>query len=129
MDQVDNERVTSQDIVAYAREQAIDLEPFHIDGSFLKDQRWICLWRKRDDLPCSGRAEEEEGTLHYNLQGSIDTLPSRLKDSASAFRGAWTEAGTLEDVEQAFGLVKAWFLDRKEVDDLPRRGVRRSGIG
>ena len=62
------------------------------------------------------------------MQGAISVLPSSLKGSAGAFRGAWSEAGTFEDMEQAFELVKAWLLDWKEVDDLPSRSVRRYGI-
>ena len=68
------------------------------------------------------------GTLHYNMQGAISVLPRSLKGSAGAFRGAWSEAGTFENMEQAFELVKAWLLDWKEVDDLPGRSVRRYGI-
>jgi hypothetical protein len=62
------------------------------------------------------------------MQGSISVLPRNLKESASAFRGAWSEAGTFENMEEAFELVKAWLLDWKEVDDLPGRSVRRYGI-
>ena len=35
------------------------------------------------------------------MQGAISVLPSRLKESAGAFRGAWSEAGTFENMEQA----------------------------
>jgi hypothetical protein len=55
-------------------------------------------------------------------------LPSNLKESATAFRGAWSETGTFEDLDQAFVVVKAWLLDRKEVDDLPCRCVNRYQI-
>jgi hypothetical protein len=41
----------------------------------------------------------------------------------------WDEAGTLADLEQAFELLKAWLIDRKEVDELPQRSMRREGIG
>jgi hypothetical protein len=40
----------------------------------------------------------------------------------------WSEAGTFENLEQAFELVKAWLVDWKEVDDLPSRSARRYGI-
>jgi hypothetical protein len=79
-------------------------------------------------LPCTGRAEEEEGTLHYNMQGDIAVLPAFLKGSEDVFRGGWTEAGTFETIDQAFELLKAWLIERKEVDELPWRRVRRSGI-
>jgi hypothetical protein len=127
MDPVDNQRATAQEILSIAREREGDMELFCTDGYFEKDQRWIFFWRK-DELPYSGPAGEKEGTLHYNMQGAISVLPSVLKESGSAFRGAWTEAGTFDSIEQAFELLKAWLLDRKEVDDLPRRSVRRYGI-
>jgi hypothetical protein len=127
MDPIENSRAVAREIISYAREQGLDLEAVRNDFAFQKDQRWIELWRK-DELPCSGPAGEPLGTLHYNMQGAIAVLPNCLKDSASAFRGAWTEAGTFENLEQAFALVKAWLLDRKEVDDLPGRSVRRYGI-
>jgi hypothetical protein len=63
------------------------------------------------------------------MQGNIALLLDRLKESASVFRGSWHETGTFETVEQAFELLKAWLLDRKEVDDLPQRGIRAYGIG
>ena len=111
----------------HAQQQGIDLRQFRKDFTFLNDRRWIDVWRK-DSLPGTGPAHEPLGTLHYNMQGTISVLPSRLKGSAGAFRGAWSEAGTFEDMEQAFELVKAWLLDWKEVDDLPSRSVRRYGI-
>jgi hypothetical protein len=55
-------------------------------------------------------------------------LPNVFKRSASAFRGVWSEAGILDDMAQAFELVKAWLIDRTEVDDLPSRSIRRQGI-
>lgn len=128
-DQVDNERATAQELVAYAQQQGFDVESLRNDSIFQKNRRWVFLWRKLNRLPCSGPNSEKEGTLHYNMQGTISVLPSSLKGSASAFQGAWSEAGTFEDIGQAFELVKAWLLDGKEVDDLPERRVRRSGIG
>lgn len=127
MDPVENLQATAQELVSFAQEQGVDLEPFCRAGHFQKDRRWIFLWRK-DELPSSGRPDEEEGTLHYNMQGPIDVLPSVLKNSADAFQGAWTEAGTFGNLEQALLFVKAWVLERKEVDDLPDRCVRRYGI-
>jgi hypothetical protein len=127
MNPVDNFRATAQELVSFARQQGIDFEPLRKDFTFQKDRRWIDVWRK-DELPYSGPTGEQAGTLHYNMQGTIAVLPSRLEGSASAFRGAWSEAGTFENMEQAFELVKAWLLDWKEVDDLPTRSVRRYGI-
>ena len=127
MDPVDNFRATAQELVSFAQQQGIDLESLRKDFTFQKDHRWIDVWRK-DSLPGTGPANEPLGTLHYNMQGAISVLPSNLKGSAGAFRGAWSEAGIFENMEQAFELVKAWLLDRKDVDDLPTRSVRRYEI-
>jgi hypothetical protein len=127
MDPLENSRAVAQELISLAQEQGVDLEPFRKDSAFEMGQRHIFFWRK-DELPCSGPANEPLGTLHYNMQGAIAVLPNCLKDSASAFQGAWSEAGTFENMEQAFALVKAWLLDQREVDDLPGRSVRRYGI-
>ncbi len=95
---------------------------------FMGGQRWIFLWRKREALPCGGLADEQVGTLHYNMQGAISVLPSSLKGAGGTFQGAWSGAGTFESMDQAFDLVKAWLLDSREVDDLPGRSVRRYGV-
>ncbi len=124
MDAVENLRSTSQELVSFAQKQGIDLAPFRKDFAFEKGRRYIDFWRK-DEFPCSGPADESLGTLHYNMQGTISVLPSRLRESDDAFRGEWSEAGTFESLEQAFELLKAWLLDQKEVDDLPNRCVRR----
>jgi hypothetical protein len=128
MDPVDNERATAEEVVSYAQQRGVDLESLRNDSTFQRGRRWIFLWRKRGALPCSGPADEQEGTLHYNMQGSISVLLSSLRGSGGAFRGGWSEAGTFEDLEQAFELVTAWLLEGKEVDDLPGRSVRRYGI-
>jgi hypothetical protein len=120
--------MTAQELASYAEQQGVDLEPIRKDSVFQKDQRWIFVWRKRDALPCTGPAGEQEGTLHYSMEGTISVLPSHLKAADGAFRDAWSEAGTFENIEQAFELVKAWLLDWKEVDDLPSRSIRRCGI-
>src|SRR5688572_6862989 len=101
MDPIENSRAVAQELVSYGREQGVDLAPLRNDFVFQRTQRWIELWRK-DEVPCSGPAHEKEGTLHYNLQGAIAKLPNTLKESARAFRGVWTEAGALENIEQAF---------------------------
>ena len=128
MDPVENERRTAQELVSHAQLQGIDLVPLCNDSIFDKDNRWIFLWRKLDGLPCTGPANEKDGTLHYNMQGTIAVLPRELKDSASAFQGMWSESGTVENIEEALELLKAWLLNRKEVDDLPCRFVKRHGF-
>jgi hypothetical protein len=127
MDPVDNFRAAAQELISFARQRGIDLEPLRKDYAFEKEERYIDFWRK-DELPSSGPANEELGTLHYNMQGAIAVLPNRLKESAHLFHGIWSEAGTFENMEQALELAKAWLLDGKEIDDLPKRCVRRSGI-
>jgi hypothetical protein len=127
MDPVENPRAVARELVSIAQRQGIDLEPFRSDYGFQNDRRSVWFWRK-DESPWSGPANEAIGTLQYNMQGAVDVLPNVLKDSASAFRGAWTEAGTFEDIQQAFELLRAWLIDGKEVDQLPFRRVRRYGI-
>ena len=128
MDQADNQRTTAQELISYAKTQGFDLEPILNDFLFEKNRRSVFFWRKLDRLPCSGRSDEKEGTLRYNMQGAIAVLPDAYKQYASAFQGAWTEAGALEGIDQAFELVKAWLLDGKEVDELPQRLARRAGL-
>ena len=45
------------------------------------------------------------GAVAYSLQGPIAVLPAEYRDSAADFRGMWTEAGTVENIEQAFELL------------------------
>jgi hypothetical protein len=127
VDPIENSRAVARELVSLAKKQGVDLEPLLNDDMFWTERRHVWFWRK-DELPYSGPVNEEIGTLHYNMQGAIKLLPNVLKDSASAFRGAWTEAGTFEDIQQAFELLKAWLIDGKEVDQLPFRRVRRYGI-
>ncbi|HEY7328941.1 MAG TPA: hypothetical protein VH592_14960 [Gemmataceae bacterium] len=127
MDALDSFRATAQEIVSFALQRGIDLEPLRKGFTFQKDRRHVDCWRK-DLLPGTGPANEPLGTLHYNLQGAIAVVPDKLKKSASIFRGRWHETGTFESIEQAFELVKAWVIDQKEVDDLPCRSVRSYGI-
>jgi hypothetical protein len=63
------------------------------------------------------------------MQGVISVLPAYLKESENAFRGVWSEADTFDNLAPAFEPLTAWLIDRKEVDDVPPRHVRRSGIG
>ena len=128
MNPVENERATALELVSYGRGRGIDVESYLKESGFQKGERWILFWRKLNSLACSGPADEREGTLHYNMQGAVAMVPNAFKQSAGSFRGSWTEAGTLENIEQAFELASAWLLDAKEVDELPGRHVRRSGI-
>jgi hypothetical protein len=116
MNDLESQEATAQELVAFAKQRGVDLSSTCNDFAFFSEGRFILVWRK-------------EGKVHYNMQGSIGALPERYKASASAFRGMWHEAGTLPGLEEAFGFLKAWLIDRKEVDDLPQRYVRREGIG
>jgi len=130
MDPVENQRSTALELVARARALRIDLERFRDDMIFqnLAAGRCIFFWRKVDAMPCTGRPDELEGTLKYNLQGSIHELPCCLHDSANEFRGMWSESGTLENIDQAITLAAAWWLQGKEVDELPVRCIKRYQI-
>jgi hypothetical protein len=127
MDALENSRAVAQELVHLARVRGVDLEPLINDDMFINDRRWVWFWRK-DSWPATGPANEPLGTLHYNMQGAFSVLPKCLERSASAFRGAWSEAGTFENLEQAFEFLKAWLVDGREVDDLPQRCARRYGI-
>jgi hypothetical protein len=124
---IENSRAVAQELIAIGLRHGVDLEPLRKDDVFIQDRRWVWFWRK-DSLPGTGPAQEPLGTLHYNLQGTVSVLPRRLKESARAFQGMWSEAGTFENLDQALELVKAWLLEAKEVDDLPSRAVRRYSI-
>jgi hypothetical protein len=115
MNDLESQQATARELLSLARQRGFDLGTICYDWAFLSDGRILSLWRK-------------EGKVHYSLQGKTDALPERLKASASAFQGMWVERGSLETIEQAFEFLKAWLLDRKEVDDLPGRSVRSYGI-
>lgn len=106
---------TSKALIDFAKQRGVDLSPNCQNAAFFGEGRYMMLWRK-------------DGKVHYNMQGLVRTLPERYKASASAFHGMWTEAGTLRDINEAFEFLKAWLIEKKEVDDLPQRNVRREGI-
>jgi hypothetical protein len=115
MNDLESQQGTARELLAFAQQRGFDLNTICHDWAFLSEDRFLSLWRK-------------EGKLHYSLQGRIGALPERLQASAGAFQGMWVERGTLETMAQAFEFLKAWLLDRKEVDDLPGRCVRSYGI-
>lgn len=115
MNELESHAATMQELIAFAKQQGVDLSSIGDDWAFLNEGRFLLLWRK-------------EGRIVYNMQGSVGIVPEKMRASASAFRGMWHETGSLETIEQAFEFVKAWLLDRKEVDDLPSRSVRSYGI-
>jgi hypothetical protein len=109
-------QATARELISLAAQQGVDLAPLYDSGTFLHDGRIIWFWRKG-------------GIIHYSLQGKVEVLPRKYQASAGAFRGMWDEAGTVTDLEEGFEFFKAWLIDRKEVDDLPHRYVRREAIG
>jgi hypothetical protein len=106
MNDLESQEATAQEFIAFAKERGFDLSSMCHDWAFLNEGRFLSLWRK-------------DGTLGYNMQGAVSVLPGNLRASARAFQGVWSEAGTFENMEQAFRFLKAWLLDRNEVDDLP----------
>jgi hypothetical protein len=116
MNDLESQQATARELISLAQQRGIDLSPIGYDWAFLNEGRFLSLWRK-------------EGKIHYNLQGKVDVLPEKMKDSAALFRGLWVERGAFESIDQAFAFLKAWLLDCKEVDDLPSRSVRSYGIG
>lgn len=116
MNDLESQLAMARELVAFAKQRGIDLSPTCHDWAFLNEGRFLSLWRK-------------EGKVHYNMQGPVDTLPERYTASASVFHGMWTEAGSVADLEEAFEFLKAWLIDRKEVDNLPPRNVRREALG
>lgn len=117
MNVVESRIATTQELVSLAQQRRIDLSAISYDDwSFLSEGRFLSLWRK-------------EGRIHYMIQGPIKVLPESFRASARAFRGMWHETGSVADLEQALKFLRAWLIDRKEVDDLPQRNVRSEGIG
>jgi hypothetical protein len=114
--QAESEVTIARELISLGQQREMDLAPMYNSGTFLHDARIIWFWRM-------------DGVIQYSLQGRVNVLPKRYKASAGAFRGMWDEAGTVADLEEAFAFLKAWLIDRKEVDDLPHRYVRREGIG
>src|SRR5689334_21630894 len=86
-----HESVASE-LVAFASRLGIDLSPIRQGFMFVRGSRWIDLWF-------------EEGVVHYSLQGRVAALHSEFMASASLFTGWWNEAGSLPDIEQAFGFL------------------------
>jgi hypothetical protein len=129
MDATENSKMVELELLAFAKKQGTDLSIYCVEGfGFQNDLRFICLWR-RDERPGSGSPDEPYGLLRYSMQGDIKDLPIEFIGSVKAFQGAWCEAGSFESIEQAYYLVKAWIIDRAEVDQLPARRRKRYGIG
>jgi hypothetical protein len=114
MDFLESRREAAERLQRYAAAQGTDLTPFRDEHDvFSHRQRWIDFWL-------------EGATVGYHLRGEIAKLPGQLAASQSSFRGAWDEAGSINDLPQALELLRSWLIDAKEVDELTGRIIHRS---
>ena len=113
---VESMMLVAGELIAFARAKNCELETLCHNSIFCNDRGYISFSRKHN------RTE-------YALAGRVRQLPKSFQNSASAFRGHYHEGGSVESIEAAFELIKAWLLDGKEVDELPARNVRSEGIG
>jgi hypothetical protein len=98
----------------FAAKQGVDLSPFRDEHDvFSHRQRWIDFWL-------------EDSTVGYHLRGKIHKLPELFATSQSSFRGVWDEAGSIADLPHAWGLLRSWLIEGKDVDELTGRMVQRS---
>jgi hypothetical protein len=98
----------------YAAAQGTDLSPFRDEHDvFSHRKRWIDFWL-------------EDATVGYHLRGEIGKLLSQFATSQSSFRGVWDEAGSVNDLHQAWELLRSWLVEAKEVDELTGRMIHRS---
>jgi len=109
---------TAQELLAFGRGQGVDLGAAWRDQGFWTERRFICFLR-----------QTWGGVVTYSLQGFVTTLPADYANSASAFRGTYSEGGYCADVPQAFAVLRAWLVEQRDADDLPPRTRLRHGIG
>jgi hypothetical protein len=111
-------QATAHELIELGREQGFDLAPIFRAELFwaVDSRRYLSLMRK-------------DGALLYYLSGEVTALPKSecLPESGTTLSGCYSENGIVEDLEQAFQLLKAWLLDLSEVDNLPRRLSGRLG--
>jgi hypothetical protein len=116
MDYIESRREAAERLVHYAAAQSCGVALFRSEHDvFENGMRCIDLWLEGDNFG-------------YHISGEIVKLPSQFAESKSSFRGVWDEAGSVEDLDQAFHLLRAWLIDAKEVDDLPHRTIDRCMI-
>ena len=116
MDEIEDFRDISSDLIAFAQSRGVELEAFRGASGFLNDGRFITCWR-------------QDGILNYSLQGEVSVLPQEFKESASEFHGVYIEAGVIDSLEQAVQLFAAWLIHRCNADELPKRRIKKRGIG
>lgn len=115
--QLTSDQTTASELLTIARKYGISLDSTCHDDFFVRENRMAWFFRKT-----------KKGVVYYGLQGTISVLPEVLKESESAFRGAWSEGGYFEDIEQTFAFLKAWLIEQLEVDELPKRHILTYGI-
>jgi hypothetical protein len=116
MDFIESMREAAERVVKYAATQGCDVARFRNQYDVFEHQmRSIDFWLEGD-------------TLGYHLRGEIGKLPSDFAGSESLFRGYWDEAGSINDLHQAFRLLHAWLIDAQEIDTLPQRTIHRCMI-
>jgi hypothetical protein len=128
MDDLEDPRATALELLDFARQKDTRLDALLDRSGFQTDDRSIFFWREQANLPEDAPSDSAIGLICYNMQGAISVLPLRFQESSDAFQGVWHEVGSLDDMEHAFAFLKAWLLDRKEIDELPPRKIKRCGI-
>jgi uncharacterized protein YodC (DUF2158 family) len=118
IDVMGSQKDPAQELVDFGLQQGLDLSSICHSSSFFSEGRYIWFWRKT-----------RNGVIYYSTQGAVKLLPEEFRDSARAFYGMWHEAGYFENLDNAFEFLKAWILNRQEVDTLPKRSRLRYGIG
>jgi hypothetical protein len=109
-------RQAADRLVIYATTQGCDVAPLRDEyNGFRTPKRSMEIW-------------VEDDHFGYNLSGEIVELPSQFAKSQSSFRGFWSEAGSIDNLDQAFRLLNAWLIEIEEVDKLPHRMISRCGI-
>jgi hypothetical protein len=114
MDFLESRREAAERLQRYAAAQGTDIGRFRDEHDvFSNRKRWIDFWL-------------EDATVGYHLRGEIGQPPRQFAASQSSFRGVWDEAGSINDLQQAWELLRSWLIEAKEVDELTRRMIRRS---
>jgi hypothetical protein len=116
LDEVEDFRDIESEVLAVAKRRGVELGSYRHSSGFFHDGRDISYWRRGD-------------ILFYCIQGDVVVLPDEFKGSASEFSGIYQESGTLDSFEEAVQLLEAWLIQRREVDQLPKRQIRKRGIG
>jgi len=116
LDEIEDFRDIEGEILSVAQHLGVDLAAIRHTSGFFHDGRDISYWRRG-------------GILHYCIQGDVAVLPDEFKESATEFSGIYQESGTVDSFEQAIQLLEAWLIQCREVDQLPKRVIRKRGIG